>query len=141
MQKYISELKYEISQHTNCLSKDEKNKLINLILLIKDENNSKKLDNKRHVSLSQPNIIQFQSFKEINANVQKKFSKDENISPLNTLVKFVFSLPISKKICNFFNFPPQNIYTLFPFFLKKEGISKSLCPSLLSFTDGIEFIF
>ena len=116
MQKYISELKYEISQHTNCLSKDEKNKLINLILLIKDENNSKKLDNKRHVSLSQPNIIKFQSFKEINANVQKKFSKDENISPLNTLVKFVFSLPISKKICNFFNFPPQNIYTLFPFF-------------------------
>ncbi len=116
MQKYISELKYEISQHTNCLSKDEKNKLINLILLIKEENNTKKLDSKRHLSLSQPNILKYQSFKEINADVSKKFSNNENISPIYTLVKFVFSLPISKKICNFFNFPPQNIYTLYPFF-------------------------
>ena len=116
MQKYISELKYEISQHTDCLSKDEKNLLINLIIRIKDENKAKQIDSKRHLSLSQPNILKFQSFKEINADVSKKFSNDENISPMYTLVKFIFSLPISKKICNFFKFPLQNIYTLFPFF-------------------------
>ena len=116
MQNYLAEFKYQISQHTDCLSKDEKDKLINLILYIKEDNNSKLFNSRKYSSIPQSSIQKFGSLKEIYEEVSKRFSNDGNNSPLYSLVKFVFTIPLSKKICEFFNFPNQNLYALFPYF-------------------------
>ena len=104
MQNFLAEFKYQISQHTDCLSKDEKDKLINLILYIKEDNNSKLFNSRKYSSIPQSSIQKFGSLKEIYEEVSKRFSNDGNNSPLYSLVKFVFTIPLSKKFVNFLIF-------------------------------------
>ena len=110
MQNFLAEFKYQISQHTDCLSKDEKDKLINLILYIKEDNNSKSFNSRKYLSIPQSSIQKYDSLKDVYEEVSKRFSNEGSNSPLYSLVKFVFSIPLSKKICEFFNFPNQNLY-------------------------------